>query len=254
MDFNEIIGAVSDAGSVEIIDGLDFTFVVPIDKIKGYAVHSLKISPRIYPVLLAMQAGEPVTPGSYNCVFLGDFLDMSYKANLSLMGGSSVQLTVPIDNDVKTALTVELNLNSITGQMQISKEKYNAEAVFASSNKFSKASITGDFSYKLTNNTTIGGLMMKNIFEPGFVVRAGYVRENGKFTSGLIASYDGQLRFNKSLTYKPNQRVTGSIQLDFIASECVAQAAIGIERNFLMTTIGANATTAGRISSRFRIK
>ena len=249
-DFNALLNSVTDAASVEVIDGLDFQFIQPIPKYKGFLIHSLKIAPRVYPVEMAAQSGEPVRPGSYNTIFFADLLDMNLRVSLGLTGTGSADLTVPISPDVKTNLNAQLDLSAIQGYIQIAKQKYNCEAAFSSTNYFSKASITGDFTYQLTKNITIGALIQANLFENQRVARFGYARKFGKFESGMIVSYDGKVRVNKSLTYRANDRTIGYLQYDLSVNELYGLTAIGFERKFMMTAFGANFNSLGFISSR----
>ena len=253
-DFNALLGAVTDAASVDVIDGLDFQFIQPVSKLNGFLVHSLKISPRVYPVEMSTQVGEPVRPGSFNSIFITDILDMTLRVTLGLSGNGSADLTVPISPDIKTNLTTQLDLSAIQGYFQISKPKFNCEAAFSSTNYFSKADITSDFTFQLTKNLTVGALFQTSLFEKRKIARVGYLRHFGKFESGLILSYDGNLRLNKSLTYRANERTVGYLQYDFAVSELIGLTAIGFERNFMMTAFAANFNTLGVISSKIERK
>ena len=249
-DFNWLLSAVTDAASVDVIDGFDFTFIQPWSKPEGFLVHSLKLTPRIYPVELAAQSGEPIKPGSYTLSFLADFMDMNLRISQGLDGVGSADLTVPLDEDTKTHLIIQFDLSTIQGYFQTSKQKYNIEAAFTSSHYFSNAGATMDFTFQLTKNITVGALYTLNFFEDQKLLRTGYHHQMGKFESGLIVSYDGKVRLNKSFAYRANERTKGYLQFDMIVSELTAQMAFGIERDFLMTSFGANITSAGSISSK----
>ena len=252
-DFNWILSSVTDSASVDVCDGLDFTFVQSINKpYSGLLVHSLKILPRIYPVQMAAQAGEPLRAGSYNLVYISKILDMDLRIQKGLTGAGSCELIVPLDEDIKTNLTVNFDLSSIIGYIQASKQKYNIEAAFNSTEYFSKANVTFDFSYQLPKNIVIGALHSRNLFEKQQITRFGYYHTMQKFESGLIVSYDGKLRINKSFAYAPNSRTKGYLQYDFIVSDLVAQMAFGVQRDFMMTGFAANITSAGQISSKIR--
>ena len=72
----------------------------------------------------------------------------------------------------------------------------------------------------------MSGNNQTSLFEKRKIARVGYLRHFGKFESGLILSYDGNLRLNKSLTYRANERTVGYLQYDFAVSELIGLVSI----------------------------
>lgn len=251
VDFATISSEVNSIAKISIINGIDITYgKVFSPNLQVFNI--LSMAPRLYPVSLAPQFNEPIVPGTFSCVAIGNYLGMPFRISFGGKNRAGGELTVPVTDEANFTLTSEFSLvPAISATFKLANKYTNMDATIASSDMFRKGSVAASAGFN-AGKSKVAISLTKSLNDAISMVRLGLSRPFKHFRAGALITFSDSFQIMTALAAPVNNSTSFGARFESVPSSLYSAFSFGFERNFALSKFSAAVSTDGNIASEMK--
>ncbi|KAH0794893.1 hypothetical protein GPJ56_001170 [Histomonas meleagridis] len=247
--YKDIFSDVNSVGLVSSFSGFNFTHLYPVNP-NFNIVNSVNIKPRTYDKAHARQFNEQEYPGNYQILFIGNYMEMPFRAIFSGLWLPEVSLTVPFH---PSSVTFSGSISE-TFSPSINIEFSNTNRLCSLDTAFhTNGSSTGKLDFEIATkykNIRIGTGFYHDFVDSETCFEFATDIDLSKIVLGACAKIESKDRIAMVLSgQKTIGRTIAGIQLQMVPLQLSSNFVFGFEREFQMSNLSASFTSSGSVSS-----